>query len=274
MPWKSLPLFAEPFLAALPPDHRVYTALNGIDSALGSQFFYAADLEGKHPEKLNRLAEIAREQSDPEDLLLFLDGDAFPIAPVGPEILDGFELAAIRRDENVGDCQPHPSFCLTTIGFWFDIGGDWRRGYKWTASTGEQVTDVGGNLLGILTEAGVPWRPLLRSNRVNLDPILFGLYGDVAYHHGAGFRTPQVRREDLPSREQARAESAAATLGAVPLLGRIERSARYRLADRRHRRRIADAADNAQRRSAEVFAAIETDDEFYRRFTDPVRETS
>ena len=30
--------------------------------------------------------------------------------------------------------------------------------------------------------------PVLRSNRKNPDPILFAVYGDVIYHHGAGFR--------------------------------------------------------------------------------------
>lgn len=253
----------------LPPEHRVYAALNGIDPAFGARFAYAEDLEGKHPEKLNRLAEIAREDASADDLLLFVDGDAFPIAPVGPEVLQGLALAAVRRDENAGDCQPHPSFCLTTVGFWFDVGGDWRRGYKWTASTGDQVTDVGGNLLGILREADVAWRPLLRSNVVDLDPIFFGIYGDVAYHHGAGFRAPQVRREHLPSRERVRAESAPGALGRIPGIGRIERSARYRLADRRHQQRLADARDRAQELSDEVFHAIETNDEFYRRFTEP-----
>lgn len=250
----------------LPAEHRTYAALNGIDPAAGRQFSFAADLEGKHPEKLNRLAEIAREHADPEDLLLFVDGDAFPIAAVGPDILGGNRLAAIRRDENAGDRQPHPSFCLTTVGFWFEIGGDWRRGHKWTATTGEHVTDVGGNLLGILTETDTPWTPLLRSNRVNLDPIFFGVYGDVAYHHGAGFRAPQVRREHLPSRARVRAESGVGSLDRVPVLRRIERSARYRLADRRHRKRLREAADAARQLSDEVFASIQADDEFYRRF--------
>lgn len=254
----------------LPPEHRVYAALNGIDAGRGEPFFYAADLEGKHPEKLNALAEIAREDASPDDLLLFVDGDAFPIAPIGPDLLEGHRLAAIRRDENAGDRQPHPSFCLTTVGFWFDIGGDWRRGYKWTASTGDRVTDVGGNLLGILAEAKIPWRPLLRSNRVDLHPLLFGVYGDVAYHHGAGFRPPLARSIDLPSRETVRADAVARTSSRIPLVGRLERSARYRLATRRHRRRIAESADAAQRLSDEVFRAIERDDEFYRRFTDPV----
>jgi hypothetical protein len=252
----------------LPADHRIYAALNGIDLTYASEFTYAADLEGKHPEKLNHLAEVARESAQPEDLLLFVDGDAFPIAPVGRDVLGGRPLAAIRRDENAGDCQPHPSFCLTTIGFWFDIGGDWRRGYEWTASTGDRVTDVGGNLLGILTEADVEWRPLLRSNRVDLDPLFFAVYGDVAYHHGAGFRPPLARYESLASRERVRAESAPSALDRVPMIGRLERSARYRLADRRHRTRVAEAADAAQELSDEVFREIETDDEFYRRFTE------
>ncbi len=251
----------------LPGEHRVYAALNGIDPALGTRYFYAADLDGKHPEKLNRLAEDAREDARDDDLLLFVDGDAFPIAPVTPAILDEMALAAVRRDENAGDRQPHPSFCLTTIGFWFDIGGDWRRGHKWTASTGDQVTDVGGNLLGILEAADIPWRPLLRSNRTDLDPLLFGVYGDVAYHHGAGFREPQLRHAALPSRAQVRDEATVGTLERVPVLGRVERSARFRLAQRRHRRRLADAAASAQQLSDEVFASIETDDDFYRRFT-------
>jgi hypothetical protein len=253
------------------PEHRVYAALNGIDPAYGSELFFSEDLDGKHPEKLNRLAEIARKSADPDDLLLFLDGDAFPIADVGPALLDGRPLAAIRRDENAGDCQPHPSFCLTTVGFWFDIGGDWRRGYKWTASTGDQVTDVGGNLLGILRDAGIEWRPLLRSNRVNLDPLFFGIYGDVAYHHGAGFRAPIVRRENLPSQEQRSKEASGGRLDRVPVLGRLERSARFRIADRRHRARLADATESAQELSDQIFHEIETDDRFYRRFTEPGR---
>jgi hypothetical protein len=249
------------------PEHRVYAALNGIDLQLGDRFAFAEDHEGKHPEKLNQLAEVARDHAKLDDLLLFLDGDAFPIAPIDETVLGGTPLAAVRRDENAGDAQPHPSFCLTTVRFWFDVGGDWRRGYEWTASTGARVTDVGGNLLGILREAGVEWRPLLRSNRVNLDPVLFGIYANVAYHHGAGFRPPKVRQEELPSRERARAESSDVRFERVPVVGRLERSARYRLARLRHEKRVADATDSAQQLSGEVFEWIETDDDFFRRFT-------
>ncbi len=255
------------FLDRFAGEHRVYAALNGIDAAPGERFRFAADLEGSHPEKLNALAEIAGDDAGPDDLLLFLDGDAFPIAPLGPDGLGGFPLAAVRRDENLGDRQPHPCFCLTTIGFWSEIGGDWRRGHTWTSETGDEVTDVGGNLLGILEAAGVAWRPLLRSNRTDLDPLWFGIYGDLAYHHGAGFRPPLARRTDLPGREAVRGSTATAVTPAwVPVLGRAERSARYRLAQRRHERDVARSVDEGQVLSDEVFGWIETDEDFYRRF--------
>jgi hypothetical protein len=245
----------------------VYASLNGIDRAWDERFFFAADLDGGHADKLNELAGIVAGQADPDDLLVFLDGDAFPIAPVGPGLLGGTPLCAVRRDENLGDRQPHPSFCVTTVGFWTGIGGDWRRGYEWTSATGERVTDVGGNLLGILTETGTDWRPLLRTNAVDLDPLWFGIYGDVVYHHGAGFRPKLARHVDLQGRSAVRAERDRAWIPAsIPVLGRLERSLRYRVADRRHREDLARTADAGQQLSDEVFGWIVADDEFYRRF--------
>lgn len=143
-----------------------------------------------HAEKLNALAaEIVRE-ADPTDLLIFLDGDAFPIAPLDDfleKTLQRFPLAAIRRDENLGDKQPHPAFCVTTVDFWRELGGDWSRA-PWTNDLGWEISDPGGRLLEKLAEKGVDWHPLQRTNRANLHPVLFGVYDDVVYHHGAGFR--------------------------------------------------------------------------------------
>jgi hypothetical protein len=253
---------------------HVYAALNGIDRDFRSKFFYADDLPGTHPEKLNRLAEIVREHASPEDLLLFVDGDAFPIAPVTDEVLAGHDLAAVRRDENANSPQPHPCFCLTTVGFWFAIAGDWRPGYKWRAENGDMITDAGGELLGILAERKIPWRPLLRSNRWNLDPLLYAVYGDVAYHHGAGFRPPVTYRVTLPSRDKVRAATASAIIPQrVPLLGRLERSVRYRRVRRKEDRRMAEYLDATQEQSDQVFEWIQHDDDFYRRFLGQSRES-
>jgi len=55
------------------------------------------------------------------------------------------------------------------------------------------------------------WYPLLRSNGRNLHPIWFGIYGDIIYHHGAGFRAP-VSRYDLQQRWLSVNEAEAAAL--------------------------------------------------------------
>jgi hypothetical protein len=186
--------------------HRVVADLEGVNPAVEARFDVVTHLSAEagrtlaHDEKLNRLAALVASEAARDDMLLFLDGDAFPVAPIGDFIeqqLVRFPLAAVRRDESVGDVQPHPSFCITTVGFWQEIGGDWSHGPEWTwaDANGRPVDDVGGKLLWLLRERGVEWGPLLRTNRRNMHPVLFGVYEDRVYHHGAGFRPPIERVE-------------------------------------------------------------------------------
>jgi hypothetical protein len=189
-------------------DYKVYAFLNEIDERHRSKFFYsstepvaASGQEKEHAIKLNLLADVIQFSADsPEDILVFLDGDAFPISDVSSyarSVLKEYPLAAVRRTENAGDIQPHPSFCITTVGFWDEIDGDWKPGYKWVNDTGK-VTDVGGNLLGILERKNIEWHPMLRSNKENHHPVWFGVYDDIVYHHGAGFRD-SISRADTES---------------------------------------------------------------------------
>jgi hypothetical protein len=171
--------------------YTTWTSLQGIDPSYASYFERVIDQTGRHSDKLNHLAiEILAEAPD-DDLLMFLDGDAFPIADPMPLIAAGLArapLIAVRRPENAGDPQPHPCFCVTTVGFWRKLGGDWSQGYRWVNDAGQQVSDVGGNLLRKLELAQTPWIAVLRSNSKNPDPVFFGVYGEAIYHHGAGFR--------------------------------------------------------------------------------------
>jgi hypothetical protein len=126
---------------------------------------------------------------------MFLDGDAFPIADPAALIEEGLSrapLVAVRRAENVGDPQPHPCFCVTSVGTWRRLHGDWSSGYTWRGHRGRIVTDVGANLLRALELTSTPWVQVLRSNRRNLDPLFFAVYGETIYHHGAGFRTGEL----------------------------------------------------------------------------------
>jgi hypothetical protein len=176
--------------------HETWSSLEGIDRSYARHFDRVLDQAGSHSGKLNHLALEISHQARDEDLLMFLDGDAFPIADPMPLVRDGLArapLVAVRRAENLDDRQPHPCFCVTTVGTWRRLCGDWSEGYPWPDRRGRPVTDVGGNLLRALELADAPWVQVLRSNRKNPDPLFFAVYGDVIYHHGAGFRKGAFR---------------------------------------------------------------------------------
>jgi hypothetical protein len=203
---------------------QVWSSLERIDPSYGVHFDRVFEQRGRHPGKLNHLALEISHEAGPDDLLMFLDGDAFPIADPMPLIESGLAqapLLAVRRAENLGDPQPHPCFCVTTVGTWKSLPGDWSGGYTWVNENGERVTDVGANLLRALELTGTPWVPVLRSNRHDLDPLFFGVYGDVVYHHGAAFRTKELGRAHLSGAPDVRASR-------LPLLGRLATRSQWR----------------------------------------------
>ena len=179
--------------------YRIYACINGVEQKYTDLYYFYSEEEGSHAEKLKYLASEIIPKSNDDDILMFIDGDAFPISselvPFVKEKITKHKLVAIRRDENTGDIQPHPSFCATTVGFWKQIQGDWGRGYYWKNPQGKEVTDVGGNLLKILNDNNIDWFPLIRTNKKDLHPLWFGIYGNMIYHHGSGFRPPTCRAD-------------------------------------------------------------------------------
>lgn len=180
--------------------YRVYAFLNGVSDRWNESFHFArTDEPGSHASKLNLLADEIRRSASPDDLMMFLDGDAFPIRDPVPlvesALATGHALVAARRAENAGDVQPHPLFCVIRVKKWEEILGDWSKGPCWRNAEGDLVTDVGGVLWDTLRARGETWLPLLRSNSLDLHPLWFGLYGRVVYHHGAGFRQPHSRND-------------------------------------------------------------------------------
>jgi hypothetical protein len=183
--------------------YRVYASLDGIDHRHHSRFDQVLDHSDlatdastgfRIERKLNLLtAEMVR-WAEPDELLVIMHGDTFPITdwvdPVRRMVAER-GLAAIRRDENM-EPIPHWSFCATTPAFWTEIGGDWSRGPVWEW-IGHPNSDTGSKLWETLEQRGIDWQPILRTNKVNLHPVWFGIYGDILYHHGAGFRVPMSR---------------------------------------------------------------------------------
>ena len=172
--------------------YAVYASIEGLNLEEGSSFDRVIISSGSHAEKLNELADLICKEASDEDYIIFIDGDCFPINDIDVEIckmVDDHQLIAVKRVENFGDQQPHPCFCMTTCGLWRSIKGDWKEGYAWSKTRHYRWTDVGGNLLAKLDQHQINWLPLLRSNLTNYHPLYFGIYGDLVYHHGAGFHS-------------------------------------------------------------------------------------
>ena len=164
------------------------------------QFDHLIEQKGPEAGRLNHLAFEITRQAGEEDLLMFLSPDAFPIAdPMGlvEEALSRAPLIAVRRSENDGERQPHPCFCVTTVGAWRRLAGDWSDGYPWPGRGGRPMTEVGANLLRRLELTETPWVELERTNPARLDPLYFAIYGGVVYHHGGG-EVARVHRASEP----------------------------------------------------------------------------
>jgi len=123
--------------------YRVVANLQGVPGHHDDKFDQVVTARGQHPGKLNLLASIILETADHDDLIMFLDGDAFPIVDPMPTIRKGLDetvLVAVRRDENQGDQQPHPCFSVIRAVDWERLRGDWSAGYCWPNSGTPRVS--------------------------------------------------------------------------------------------------------------------------------------
>jgi hypothetical protein len=183
---------------------RTYVSLEGVPAASARGFDVALEHDGvaegrkaafRIEAKLDRLTRRMVDDAGREDLIVVMHGDTLVLPgwlPAVRGMVDESRFCGIRRDE-IGEPIPHWSFCATTAGLWNDLDATWAHGPRHWDFYGYVVTDTGAMLLEDLERNGVPWRPLLRSNAVDVHPLWFGIYGDVVYHHGAGFRTPVSR---------------------------------------------------------------------------------
>lgn len=220
-----------------------YACAGHVDASYHSRFDYCVDRRDGILENFTHLTEVINAAAAEDDYLVFMHGDTFPIADLEPlrGLLEAYPLVAVQRSENVGEPFPHPCFCATTVGFWKEIEADWARGPAWMTSVGRIAREMGCELLRKLIESGSEWYPLRRTNRRDIHPLWFGVYGDLVYHHGAAFRSPI-----------SRVDAATAPPRHRPL-------ARYRAM-----RRIA--SQNG-RLSGEVFERITADRRFYSEFS-------
>lgn len=147
-----------------------------------------------HMLKLNSLTEIVLNDTNTkeDDILIWLDSDAFPIANINNYIdnkLSVFPLIAIVRPENGGDIIPHPSFTCSTVAFWKKNKLNWNGiPGKDTAINNFGLHDPGGELYETLRKKNINWFRLKRTKSLTEHQVFFTIYDNIIYHHGAGSR--------------------------------------------------------------------------------------
>ena len=190
--------------------YKVFCGVTDIEGELPQQpkNYQFDPLEGtvnRHADKMNRLFEIAdADHPSDDDLIIFLDPDAFPITDKWIEgirqVLSKFPLLAISREENIEPLlredqkpYPHPCFTATTYKFWK------QNSLSWELNVQEGASCAGVMLKKWLEENNYKWAKILRSNVYDLHPLNYAVYGEMIYHHGSGNR-PTYDSVDIWSR--------------------------------------------------------------------------
>jgi len=189
------------FLAVLPDDRSI-----GFDIELRSPKIARTALYSSHSHwhNLNALTDVAIDGAHDDDVLLAIDGDAFPIDDLRPIIERTlFERAhgvlsiqTVGRQRTFTD-RPTAIFCAIRVGLWRRLGVGWQMASFRGTIQGEKgrlrgVKDTCGQLVKALIKRKISWRCLRRTNTFELVWPRFGVYGDLIYHHGQAFRGAQT----------------------------------------------------------------------------------
>jgi len=178
--------------------YKVYCGMSEVPRAHGEEkyftnhsFFDLTEVKNDHGIKMNHLTALIQEneQISDDDILVFLDGDAFPIDMWEDTVqseLENHALVSVYRTENIEllmpeDQKPYPHllFVAAKAKFWFDNELSWER------DVSKQILAYGPYLKFWLEENNHTTYPLFRTNKVDIHPLFFGVYGDLVYHHGS-----------------------------------------------------------------------------------------
>jgi hypothetical protein len=155
-----------------------------------------------HWQSLNELTKIVCKDSSvkDEDIIIWIDSDTLILKQINNYLTDKlneYDFCSIQRPENGGDLIPHPSFAFCRVGFARNYNITWEgylKGNPPVDQKFEGIYDTGGKLYSFLTEEKIKWFKLKRTNSLTHDPVLFSIYDEAVYHHGAGSRKGYANR--------------------------------------------------------------------------------
>ena len=160
----------------------------------------------EHGHYLDALARVA--VADGAETLVTLDVDSFPVADGWVETISraaaraSSTVAGVLRVENGDTVLPHPSCVMMDAGFFtehqprFSPDSDGTPEFRRFLRTTRQAGDTGLGLAYVLWSRRLPWARLLRSNVVDVHPVIAGIYADCVFHL-AGVASGTIFRRDL-----------------------------------------------------------------------------
>jgi hypothetical protein len=161
-----------------------------INETNKSKSYDLSNVSDQHADRLNYLYSKVLENYNEDDILIFMDSDTFPISNNWVEYiknkLNDYPIVAIQRTDNfsaprgcIPEEHPHPCFFSTTVKFWKSNNLSFNN------------VETAGYSIGVwLKENNLDFYKIHRTNTVNIHPLMFGVYDDILYHHGAGNRPP------------------------------------------------------------------------------------
>ena len=142
-----------------------------------------------HWTKLNNLTNIVVNDDDTndDDILIWLDCDAFPVADVNDFIeskLQEFEFFAIYRKEMNNSVIPHPSFAGCKVKLWKNLIYHGKEFH--THHLEKKHTIQEARCMLFLQKNNIEWYKLNLSHSLTPHTYYFAIYDSLIYHHGAG----------------------------------------------------------------------------------------
>ena len=222
---------------------RVYGAANRATPAVRARLadrswlqvceIEPTELRGSREHAFYLDALLACARADGADRIATFDVDSFPIDDAWLEVMGAAArasgLAGILRVENGDTVLPHPSGLLVHAEFLdryepsfspdSDRTAEFRRFLHATAQAG----DTGLGFAYALWSHQLEWGRLLRSNAVDVHPIIAGIYADSVFHL-AGVARGSMFRRDLAGSRVHRVTTPIERVPVTGGLGRVKRS--------------------------------------------------
>ena len=223
---------------------QVYAAANRVTPAVRARLADRAwlqvceieptDLRGSREHAFYLDALMARARADGADRIATFDVDSFPIDDrwldvVGDAAASASGVAGILRVENGDTVLPHPSGFLVHVDFLdryapsFSPDSDRTPEFRRFLHSTGQAGDTGLGFAYALWSNGLEWGRLVRSNAVDVHPIIAGIYADSVFHL-AGVARGSIFRRDLAGSRIHRVTGPLERVPVTGALGRVKRS--------------------------------------------------